>query len=416
MIRHSLLRGPLVVLSALALASLSCADEPARALVVPAAQTTVQLVTDLPDGLQPDPAWAWQLVEVDRPDVVAPAELVPAVRPDGTVDATRRQLAAAIAPRADAPRLRRFRLVPAPESAETAKPAFRWKDVAAPSLGLFEGDRPVLVYNHGPITNPSVPESDVRRTRGCYFHPVWGLSGEVLTDDFPRDHWHHHGVFWAWPHVGIDGREYDLWMGHGIRLQRVKWLGRAAGDRCAVLGVENGWFAGKRKVMIERVWLRAHAAVDGTQALDLQMAWIPVDRPVTLRGAEGKSYGGLTVRFDVPPGKRGTITVPSGVTRRDLPETRLPWADLTQPYPDVPAPSGATVMISPNHPDYPPMWLTRGYGPLCVGYPGVESKTFTREAPLLASYRIWIHKTPADLGRLKQAYDAYVAGVQATWE
>ena len=35
------------------------------------------------------------------------------------------------------------------------------------------------------------------------------------------------------------------------------------------------------------------------RALDLDFTWIPVDRPITLRGAEGKSYGGLTVRFAV---------------------------------------------------------------------------------------------------------------------
>lgn len=392
----------------------SAAAHPAGTLVVETSSTTQHVVAPLPAGVVPDPARAWRLIEVDHPDVTIPVQLVPAVTPDGTVDPARRQLAAAVPPRDGANAPRRFRLEPA--DAPAPEPSFTWHDASAASLELREGDRPVLVYNHGAITNDSVPAADVRRTRACYFHPVHGLNGEVLTDDFPRDHYHHHGVFWAWPHVGIDGKQYDLWIGRGIRIERVDWLGRAAGPACAVLGVENGWFVGDKKVMIERVWLWAHREADGAQALDLQMAWIPVDRPIALRGAEGKSYGGLTIRFAVAPRERTTITVPDGVAKADLPETRLAWADLTKQFTGVPTPSGAAVMISPHHPDYPPMWLTRHYGPLCVGYPGIESKTFTPEKPLLASYRIWIHKTPADLARLKEAYRAYTAGAKVAWE
>jgi AcrR family transcriptional regulator len=34
--------------------------------------------------------------------------------------------------------------------------------------------------------------------RSCYIHPLYGLDGEVMTEDFPVDHRHHRGVFWAW--------------------------------------------------------------------------------------------------------------------------------------------------------------------------------------------------------------------------
>ena len=69
----------------------------------------------------------------------------------------------------------------------------------------------MFVYNHGMVTNERVPAKDARRSRGCYIHPLWGLNGEVLTDDFPADHYHHHGVFWAWPHVEIGREKFDLW-------------------------------------------------------------------------------------------------------------------------------------------------------------------------------------------------------------
>ena len=103
----------------------------------------------------------------------------------------------------------------------------------------------------------------------------------------------------------------------------VRWLGRDTGPLAAVLGVENGWFVGDRKVMIERVWIQVARATPAERALDLDFTWIPVDRPITLRGAEGKSYGGLTIRFAVANEKDSTITVPAGAAAKDLPDTPL---------------------------------------------------------------------------------------------
>src|SRR5512134_3227813 len=171
---------------------------------------------------------------------------------------------------------------------------FRFTNVSDKSLALYEGDRPVLVYNHGVLRRTGVPAD---RARSTYVHPLYGLEGEVLTDDFPKDHYHHRGLFWAWPHVKVGDKEYDIWMLKGIGHRFEKWLAREAGPAGAVLGVENGWYAGDRKVMQERVWLRVFPAAGGAQAVDVELVLTPQDQPIALTGAEGKSYGGLTLRF-----------------------------------------------------------------------------------------------------------------------
>ena len=150
--------------------------------------------------------------------------------------------------------------------------------------------------------------------------------------------------------------------------------------------------------------------------LDFDFTWIPVDRPITLQGAAGKSYGGLSMRFEVPGGTKPTITVPNGVTAEDLPDTRLPWADLQRQFEGSPTVSGAAILIPPDHPDYPPTWLARHYGILCVGYPGVKAKTYTPEKPLRLSYRVWIHKGAVDAERLKREDRAYAEGRRAAWQ
>jgi hypothetical protein len=384
----------------------SAEAESAPWLVVPACPGSLQIAVPIPKSVHIAPAASWQLVQGGG--LAVAAQLVSDMAPDGTAAPTRR-VVASIPPRPGAAGPLRFRLAGIDAPPESP---FRWKDTSDKSLGLFEGDQPVLVYNHGTITNESVPKKDHRRSQGCYVHPVYGLSGEVITDDFPRDHYHHHGIFWTWPHVLIDGKEHDLWAGSTIRQKFVRWIARDSGPVAGVIAVENGWFVGPKKVMIERVWLRAYKAVGGAaRAVDVELTFIPTDRPITLRGAEGKSYGGLTVRF--APGGRGdtVITVPSGRTKEDMPDTPLAWADFTSKFKGASAPSGAAVMVSPDAPDYPPTWLTRHYGPLCVGWPGVKAKTFEPGKPIRLSYRIWIHKDATELDELKRAYEAYQAAV-----
>ncbi|MCL2117094.1 MAG: PmoA family protein [Planctomycetaceae bacterium] len=299
---------------------------------------------------------------------------------------------------------------------EAAK-GFRFADAGTNTIALFEGDEPVYHYIYDLITNENVPEKEVRRrTRGCYMHPLFGINGEVLTDDFPQDHYHHHGLFWCWPHVQIGDEHHDFWNETTDLEQRfVKWLVKEAGDDGAVLAVENGWFIGERKVMTERVWFRSYRKRDGSRSLDVQLFFVP-EETITLRGAEGKSYGGLCIRFKpelAPPGNSmertiAKITVPDGITANDLPEERLEWADFASKFDGRETVSGAAIFIPPTHPDYPPTWLTRHYGPLCVGWPGIHDRTFEPGVPFSLEYRIWVHETDLDLQQLTDAYQAYV--------
>jgi hypothetical protein len=109
------------------------------------------------------------------------------------------------------------------------------------------------------------------------------------------------------------------------------------------------------------------------------------------------------------------ITVPAGRASEDLPDTPLPWADFTSQFVGANAPSGATVMIDPTHPGFPPTWLTRHYGALCVGYPGVQAKTFPPGKAFVLNYRVSVHDSSAELVDLAQVYDGYTAALKAHW-
>jgi sugar phosphate isomerase/epimerase len=378
-------------------------------LEVPASKSVLCATVNLPDGLAP--ATQWKFVNAADPNDCVTAQEVRGAAPESNTILGGKCLAVAIPPGAN-DTARKFRLEPAGETKQDPA-AFRVDEKEGVALKVLEGDRPVLNFNFGEITCDTVPADDVRRTRACYVHPVWGLDGEVLTDDFPKDHYHHHGIFWSWPHVQRDGKEYDLWTGQGIRHRFVRWLSRETGPVAAVLAAENGWYIGDQQAMIERVCLRIFKSDSVGQVVDLNFEWIPVERPITLWGAEGKSYGGLSIRY--APRKDTAITVPAGLTKDDLLETRLPWADLSAKYADRTEPSGAAILISPNHPDFPPTWLTRHYGCLCVGWPGIVSKTFEPGQSIRTAYRVWIHRGQPDTAALTTTYEAYQAATGVRW-
>lgn len=298
------------------------------------------------------------------------------------------------------------RVAAQPPADAKVKDAFRFAPVDDRSLGLYEGDRPVLVYNHGVLLKKGVPASFARSS---YVHPIYGPDGEVLTDDFPADHYHHRGLFWAWPHVKIGGKEYDNWaLKPGLSTRFEKWLDRTASAEKAVIGVQNGWYVGPKRVLDEQVWLLVHPAAQGTRSIDVELRLTPIE-PVTLSGAEGKSYGGLTLRFGPAPQKQTEITVSSGRAGDDLYINRQPWADLTRHWPGRPGPSGATIFVAKDHPDYPPTWLTRHYGCLCIGWPGVEPKTLPAGETVVLRYRVWVHRGEPDAAEIGRAYADYLA-------
>ena len=329
---------------------------------------------------------------------------------------------------------------------------FRWvKSETAASL--YDGDQLVFSFQYAFIDHaPSTPANEPRRYAGDYLYPFNGVEGENLTEDAPKDHYHHHGVFWTWPGVFVHEKDcsvksYDLWTSNTqIRQRFVKFLACETFEDRAVISVENGWYVGGKvttpdneldpakkgeaisenekfygdKIMKEIVTITTWRleTFEGVpcRSVDIELTLIPTTRPVSLQGAEKKSYGGLTIRFR-PVGEIGKdrfIITDEGLANDDMPEKKLRWADMTSRFGAVDsatgkpsALSGAAIFLSPNFPDFPPTWLTRYYGPLCVGFPGVVAQRFEPGKPIVMKARVWEHKGLVSVEVLKKAFEKW---------
>lgn len=72
------------------------------------------------------------------------------------------------------------------------------------------GEHVVLSFQEEKSTPPD-PKIEELYRRGGYIHPVFSPSGTLVTGDYPPDHYHHHGIWFAWVKTAYEGRSPDFW-------------------------------------------------------------------------------------------------------------------------------------------------------------------------------------------------------------
>jgi hypothetical protein len=258
---------------------------------------------------------------------------------------------------------------------------FALREVAGSSVELAENGKTIFAYNYGPILKPGVPE---QFRRSSYLHPVYAPDGTLLSDDFPKDHYHHRGIFWAWRVVRAAGEVHDLWTIEGIHHRFVRWLERDAGAQSARLVVENGWFMGERRVMKETVDIAVEPASNGRRQLDLTLTFDALGRPVEISGSPDRGYSGFGFRF--APRQQTVIETEAGVEKEDTNLVPHRWAQLTAVFEGKRA--GARIEVDPSNPAFPNGWCLRHYGYLGVAFPGLASHRFEPGRPVTLKYRV----------------------------
>ncbi len=252
-----------------------------------------------------------------------------------------------------------------------------WHDLDAGRVELTANGKPVMVYNSGMQLANGAPEE---KRRCCYVHPVYAPNGVIVTDDFPKDHWHHRGIFWTWPRVIFEGTEYDMWMMRGGLERRTGKASHSGSE----LQAENGWFLNGRKIVREYVHIRPESA----SKIHFDLEFEALAGPVQLIGApeNNKGYGGFSVRF--APRQNTVIRTDTGTEAKDTDMVPHAWAELQGDYQD----GGATLRIDDPQKNG---WCLRNYGFLGVNYPGLSPTTLTPGKPLKLSYTVTL--TPASL-------------------
>jgi hypothetical protein len=256
-----------------------------------------------------------------------------------------------------------------------------------------------------------VPKSlDGKYSRSNYLHPVYGLDGEILTEDFPLDHFHHRGIFWTWHQLWCGSlRLGDPWMCENFS-QEVKGIRFKMGENSAgilsvkVLWKSPIWLKGglQSPVILENTTISIFPVVNDCRRIDFRIELNALEKGIRIGGSEDeKGYSGFSVRIPLVPGmkftSRGTDIIPQNLAISAGPEM-----DISGSVGKDGKMAGIMMICHPSNPDFPEKWIIRKERSMqnCA-WPGNRTIDIPESKPLILNYSVIIHRGGADNGELQ---------------
>jgi hypothetical protein len=266
---------------------------------------------------------------------------------------------------------------------------------ASGQIEIADDGRPVLRYNYktiapGALLERVTPANRIyARARSDYIHPLYGLTGEVLTRDWSVDHPHHRGIYWAWPEVDFGPERGDLHALQRVFARPTGTVKLQSGPVFAQIQAENQWLWEDREPIVrELALIRAYRATPQGRAVDLAFQFTALRDGVTIARRGMDKYGGLNVRLETPQAQAISV-----FTGRSNGAPRRAWSDLSGQFPGCPAASGLTVLQHAQNPDYPGDWVQFPELSWCQPTFPASGQRFAlpRGQPLVLRFRLWIH-------------------------
>ena len=161
---------------------------------------------------------------------------------------------------------------------------------------------PLFSYRHAHVPPPE--KANPAYIRSGYINPLFSPAGQLLTEDFPGDHYHHKGIWMPWTNTTFKGHKVDFW-----NLRDKLGTVQYAGFQCMESGPVYGRFCVKHEhvditlpnggtVVLDEVWDVRVWAVGGREGgywlWDLTSSQTCVaDSPLHLKAYH---YGGIGYR------------------------------------------------------------------------------------------------------------------------
>lgn len=272
-------------------------------------------------------------------------------------------------------------------------------------IELLENGDPVFFYQREPKPSGGMLFNN-------YLHPLYDLSGDTLTEEFPVDHPHHRGIFWAWHQLYVhDKRIGDNWMMENISLD-VDTLTTRLDEKQARLDMRVLW----RSTVNEEPFLEEHTSIivhpqqSDIRKIDFEISLKSLVPDLQIGGSEDvKGYGGFCARIKLP--KSLVFTSEDGtVTPIDGQVVAGAWMDFSAVYDTTrQVESGLAILCHSTTPNYPAPWILRQRGSMQnIVFPGEARIELSTEKPTILRYRLIIHNgnaIKADIASLQSEYE-----------
>ena len=271
--------------------------------------------------------------------------------------------------------------------------------------------KPVLTYHTAVVMPPDGVDPIFRRSG--FIHPLQTPSGRVLTEAFPEDHLHQHGIFNAWVKTMFDGREVDFWNQKG---------GTGTVEHAEVASLSSGPVFGEFTVKLNHLALAERSeptivlnetwtvrVYDQSEPFVMDLTstqTCATAKPLTLHEYH---YGGMAFRGTSQwlDQAESDFLTSEGKSRADGNHSRPHWTDA---YGLVDGqPCGVAVLQHSSNTRFPsPARLHPSkpyfvYTPVALGEMMIEP-----EQPITSRYRYIVHDGPVDARTISDASRNYL--------
>lgn len=254
---------------------------------------------------------------------------------------------------------------------------------------VSEGDQPVLFYQR------KTRSLDGKWPRAGYVHPLYGLDGQILTEDFPADHRHHRGVFWAWHQVLVG----DKMIGDGWLCDDFQWdvvsTEVTRQEQSITVQADVRWKSSQHvdaegtpiEIVREQTRITVYPRQSNDRCIDFEIAMVALVDGVRIGGSnDAKGYGGFSPRIKLNPDQE--FRSASGVLKPSKTAMNVgSWINVSDHR------SGLTMISHIDNPGMPQNWILRSKRSMQNAvYPGRGPVPISTETPTKLRYRIVVHQ------------------------
>lgn len=244
--------------------------------------------------------------------------------------------------------------------------------------------------------------------RAGYVHPLYSLHEKVITEDFPSDHRHHRGVFWAWHQVWVGDRKMgDPWLCKDF-VWDVIGITTKTTPTSISLNATVDWKSphhtrdGKAVPIVrEETTITSHVSEKDHRLLDFRISLLAKTEGVRIGGSEDvKGYGGFSPRLLMSDGMR--FRSASGPVEPIKTAVEGDWIDISgKEY-------GIAMLPHPSNPEPRDRFILRRKRSMQNAmYPGREPVPVSSTDPVVLRYRLVVHDGDLSIGRLTELQNAY---------
>jgi len=273
-------------------------------------------------------------------------------------------------------------------------------------------DKSIVQYNYAVVAPPKGVGPEYARSG--YLSPIWNPRQDVISNDFPAKHLHHHGIWFPHTATTFEGRKVDFW-NSGLKQGRVevtRILEHAGGPVFGHVRAEHRFVdmtapGGEKTALHERWTVRVYA-LDNYFLFDLvSIQSCATDTPLVLNPLH---YGGLGFRGSGEwegNGDRCKFLTSEGISDRIRShKTRAKWCDVGGLVNGKP--TGMTILCHPGNFRFPQNMRVHPKEPFfCFAPCQLGEFKIEPGKPYVSRYRFYVHDGPANADESERLWNDF---------